>query len=235
MSDQNPGNNAPDTQDPYKNLKAELDRKISNTSTEVTEMRKANEALTAQIAELTRKIVAPAPAATQSEDLSDLFYKDPARYAQIVADRAAAQADKIARQREDATRKTNTTLANLQNEYPELSDSSSELTKKAVEIYNSLPDDERNSSMAYKLAVQSAAVDLGVKPRSKRPVDDEPMGNPSYSGGRGGRRQSNKLDPATEELAQMFGLDTSKADVKDSLIQRAQRDWSKYKPVSKKR
>lgn len=233
MSDENQGSSAPETSDPIKNIKSEFDRKFGNTEAKLAEMASTNAALLAKLNELTSSR-APAPE-PKSEDLSDVFYKDPQRYAQIVADRAAQQAEARAAQREAATRKTQTVLGQLQAEYPELASSDHELTRKAVEIYNSLPDDEKASSMSYKLAVQSAAVELGVKPRSKRPVSDqEDLGSSGYSSGPSrSQRKSTKLDPATEELAQMFGIDTSKPEVKERLIKSSGRNWNKYQPVKK--
>lgn len=233
MSDEQQGTPSPETSDPIKNMKSEFDRKFGNTDAKLSEMAATNAALLAKLNELTSQRAPSAPAA--QEELSDVFYKDPARYAQIVADRASAQAEARSSQREAASRKTQGILGQLQAEFPELASADHELTRKAVEIYNALPDDEKASSMSYKLAVQSAAVELGVKPRSKRPASDqEDLGSSGYSSsGNRSQRKSTKLDPATEELARMFGIDTSKAEVKDRLIKSSGRNWTKYQEVKK--
>lgn len=229
MSDQN---STPE--DPIKNLKAEMDRKLSNSEAKLSELSNTNIALMQKLEEISRSVKPQAPASS-NEDLSDVFYKDPTRYAQIVEERASARAEKASQQREAAMRKTQGVLGQLQNDFPELASPDHELTRRAVEIYNGLPDDEKASSMSYKLAVQSAAVEMGVKPRSKRPVaDDEPTGSSGSSSGRSSTRKREKLDSNTEELAAIFGIDTSNPEVKERLIRTSNRDWSRYQPVKKK-
>jgi hypothetical protein len=121
------------------------------------------------------------------------------------------------------------TIASLQNEYPELGDTSSELAKKAIANFNALSDEDKQSPMAYKLAVREAADEIGLKPKSKRPVVEE-----SWESGdgytRGSRRApANKLDPASKEWAELLGLEVTE-DVEKRLIERAKRDYRKYQP-----
>lgn len=216
--------NAPEGQDPLKNLKAELDRKLGNADAKLSQLQEANAAL---LAKLERLSTPTAP--TKEASLTDLLYNDPEKYAQMVERRAEEKALAQMQRQQAQMVKTSTTISELQNEFPELSDSGHELTKKAVEVYNSLPEEERTTSLAYKMAVKAAALDLGYKPRSKRPVDEEPSIGSGY--GRGAPRKSNKLDTDTELAAQIFGIDTSDPKVKERLIKKSQRDWNKYKPV----
>jgi hypothetical protein len=222
MSDENTqGTDTP--VDPLVNLKAELNRKVSNTESKLEQFQKTQEALLAKLSELTAPKAAPK--AEKEESLADLVYTDPEKYAAIIEERAEKKIlGQISRQQAQMA-KTQSVLSELQAEFPELSSQDHELTKKAVEVYNSLPDDEKSSSLAYKVAVKQAALDLGYKPKSKRPVDDEPSFGPSS----GSRPRRNKLDSATEQLASMFGLNTSDPKVKERLVKASNREWNKYR------
>jgi hypothetical protein len=202
-------------------------RKLGNTDTKISELQKTNELLLSKLTQLTQ----PAAAPRQKQDLSTLLYNDPDAYAAEIERRAEERAMARVNQQQAQAAKTGNVIAELQAEFPEIADSNNELTKKAVEMYNNLPDDEKNSSLAYKVAVKAAALELGVKPRSKRPVDEVPMGSSSNHRSSNSRRSSNKLSTETEQLAAIFGIDTSKSDVKERMIKASQRDWTKYKPV----
>jgi hypothetical protein len=223
MSDQT---HSPEQADPIKNLKAEMDRKLGNADAKLAELQKTNEALLSKLSSISK----PAPAAEPS--LSDLLYSDPERYAQIIQERAEQRALEKMNRHNSQIQKVNSVIGQLASEYPELSDSNHALTKKAVEIYNALPEEERQTSLAYKMAVREAAEELSVKPKSKRPVE-EPEFNSSYSGRRSGKSQ--KLDPVTEEFASLFGIDTNDAKIKQSLLEKQNRNWNRYEPVSKKK
>jgi hypothetical protein len=215
----------PETQDPIKNLKAEIDRKLGNADSRMAELQKTNEALISKLNELTKPTQAQKPA---EPSMSDLLYSDPEKYAQLIQERAEQRAvERISRQ-QDKIAKVNGVIGQLAAEYPELSDSNHALTKKAVEIYNSLPEEEKQTSLAYKMAVREAAEELSVKPKSKRPVDDEPSFG--SSGSRSGRR-SQKLDSGTEQLARIFGIDTSDEKVKSRLLAKQNRNWTKFEPI----
>jgi hypothetical protein len=185
--------------------------------------------LLAKLTELTK----PAQKASAKEaDLSELLYSDPQKYAEVIEARAEARAAARFQESQQKQFKTQSVLSELQAEFPELSDSNHPLYKKAVEIYNALPEDERQSAASYKLAVKSAALEEGIKPRSKRPVDEEPSFGASNSGMRSSQRKSGKLDSTTEEWAKIFGIDTSNAQVKERLVQKQNRNWNKYEPVA---
>jgi hypothetical protein len=208
--------------DPLVNLKAELNRKLTNSEEKIAQFQKTQDALLAKLNEMSAPKAAPA----QKESLSDLIYSDPDRYAAIITSQAVEAATSHISKQQMQQAKTQGVLQALQNEFPELSDSGHELTQKAVEVYNSLPDDERSSSLAYKVAVKQAALDLGYKPKSKRPAEEEPS-----IGSSGGykTRKSTKVDAATEQLAAMFGINTSDPKVKERLVKASNREWNKYR------
>ncbi len=214
--------------DPIKNLKAEMDRKLGNADSRLSELQKTNELLMAKLS----SISSPATPAAKTESLSDILYADPERYARIVEERAEARATERVSQQQQKANKVNTVVNQLAQEFPELSDNNHSLTKRAVEIYQALPDEEKNSSLSYKMAVREAAEELSIKPKSKRPVDEEPSFGGS-SGGSRSRRATAKLDTNTEELAAMLGLDTSDPKTKERMIASQNRNWNRYQPVKK--
>lgn len=224
MSEENNQGGGDSTADPLVNLKAELSRKMSNSEAKLAEFAKTQEILLSKLNELTTPKAAPK--ATETESLSDLMYSDPERYAAVIQERAEQRIMGQISKQQSQMAKTQSVLSELQAEFPELAHADHELTKKAVEVYNSLPEDERSSSLAYKVSVKQAALDLGYKPKSKRPADEEPSFG--SSSGRSARK-SNKIDGATEQLAAMFGINTSDPKVKERLVKASQREWNKYK------
>lgn len=227
MSDINNGTPpAAGAEDPTKNLKAEFQRKFDNMTAEVAKQRELSEQLLARIAALptTEKKQEREP------DLSDLIYSDPKRYSEIMEERAEAR---IMKKLEGQQRNANV-LNQLMNEYPETGDQDHPLTKRAVEIYNGLPSDEKTSPAAYRAAVAEAAAEMGVKPRSKRPADEEyTMGAGSSGSRRRSKGDSEKADPATLGFAAAVGLDISDPELVKRLAKRAQRTWTKYEKVGK--
>lgn len=207
--------------DPLKNLKAEFSRKLDNVASELAEQRKINEQL---LSSLRAPVQQP-----QQKELSDLMYTDPEAYAAAIA----AKAEKAVNEKLAVRDRQTSVIQQIVQEYPETADQNHPLTKRAVEIYTSFGADEKASPVAYRAAVAEAAVELGVKPKSKRPVDDEPsMGSSSYSP-RQSRRAKAQLDPATEQFAAIMGLDLSDSKTKDNLMKRSQRNWNRYEKVSK--
>lgn len=218
--------------DPLLNLKSEMARKTEKLAED-------NKKLSQQLAEISQMLQSQRPQSTNGsqsgdEDLEDLAYRDPKAYAKKVEERAAARADALINQRLNQQQQTNAILNQLVSDYPELSDSSSELTLKAVEIYKSMSDDEKRSSSAYKIAVRDAAADLGVLPKAKRKAtanDDFALGSGSSGVGspnRSGNRQT-ELGENTLAFAELMGLNIKDKKVVERLKQRSQRkNWGKY-------
>lgn len=132
----------------------------------------------------------------------------------------------------------NALLSQMVNEYPELSDASSELTTKAVDIYKKMSAQERSNPMAYKTAVRDAAAEVGLLPKAKRKQsanadnDQFTFGGSGQGGAGEGQRRGGKpkdLDPNTIAIAELFGLKTEDPKVIERLKGRAQRkNWNKY-------
>lgn len=219
----NPGSGAAGNEngDQIKNVKEEMNRKLGNMETKVSTLEQTNRQLLAQL-----QAMAPAAPAAPKKNIQDVWFDKP--------DEAAARIKAEAKQeiREEFAnlnaqqQKQNVTLNALVAEFPELSDPQHELTKKAVEIYSAMPEDEKVSPAAYKAAVREAALEFNVKPRSKRGDDYE-----DFSGLRGGssgqnsqrsngdRQRRGGLDPQTVEFAKLVGVNTDDPKVAERLKQ----------------
>jgi hypothetical protein len=180
--------------------------------------------------------MAPAPkAAGAEEDLSTIMYSNPARYAQIIEERAEQRILSKLNTQNQVQHRTNTVMQELGAEYPELSDINSELTQKALSALKTLPENEQATTAGYRYAVKQAAEELNVKPKSKRPQVDEDFSGGYGSGALRRRAPGNKLAPDTEAFAQALGMDLEDPALKDRLIKRQQRDWNRPEhPLSSK-
>lgn len=216
--------------DELKNLKAEVARKMGNIEQTNAALKASQEALLAEIQKLTK----PAQPAAAAESLSDLMYRDPEAYAKKVLEQADARADARISQVTQAQEKQNRVISSIAKEYPEITNGDHELTLLAVEKYEAMDKEEKTSPAAYKAAVAEAAAELGIKPRSKRPKesDDYVGGGGGSSGGSRspGARKRNELDPRTAAFAEAVGLDLSKPEVKERLINNHGREtYTKWK------
>lgn len=196
-----------------------------------------NEKLSKQLESMMSAITAVAqPKAVpvgDDDDLEVLAYKDPKAYARKIQEQAERRADALVNARLNAQQQTNAVLTQLTSDYPELADSNSELTKKAVEIYNSLSPAEKQSPTAYKVAVRDAAAEVGLLPKSKRKSssgDDFSFGGGSAgSGNRSESRKADKLSNETLAFAEALGMDIKDKKVVERLQSRAQRkNWNRY-------
>ena len=207
--------------DSLENMKAEFNRKLSN-------MEQANQVLRNQLSTML-KAAAPA-AAPKTENLEDVWFDKPEVAAAKIEQRVLEKVNAAAQ----STQRTNSTIAKLTQDFPELMDDQSDLTKKAVEIYSSFTDDEKSSPVAYRAAVKEAALELGVKPKSQRREEQE-EDDFSFSGSGAGRARTegrasrrDTVDPRTIEFAKMVGLDVSDPKVKENLKSHQKRSWRNY-------
>lgn len=205
--------------DPIANLKSEFNRKFENQQKELKTLSDTNASLSAQL----KQIKPAAPTEPKKKPLDQIFYEDPEAHARILKDQAKAELKEELRQEQAQATRTSQAMAKMANEYPELTDQNSDLTKKTLEIYNAYSDDEKRDPKALRLAAFEAVQDLGVKPMSKR-TDDEIFSLSQGGGNRPPRRgPSDKLDARTEDLAAVMGLDYRDPKVAARLKERAQR------------
>lgn len=235
-------------EDPTQNLKAEFSRKLNN-------LREANEAITAQANEIAaqQKVILqhlqtsqqPQTPAPSKEDLEDLKYSDPDKYIEL---KMGAMKDDVlgeVRAENQVVAERTVALNQLAQEFPELNDDSSDMYKKAVEIYQTLPKEFKDKAAGYKLAVHEAASQVGVLPQSKRANQevaamagskksedqlDEFIGSSgSTAGGKSAPKKSEKLDEKIVTTARLMGLDINDPKVVERLQQRTQRKrWNRW-------
>ena len=203
--------------DLIKNLKSEMDRKLTNFQ---ETLRSTTEALTAKL-----ETLAPArvPAAPTKKSFRDKFYEDEDA---AVEDLKAEIRQEMMGTLDERSRHTET-ISRLYNEFPELADGEAPLTKEAVKIFKNLSKDEQKNPNAYRVAVLEAATELGVQPMKKR----KPKETDDFTGGsgQGGSSKRNAVASDTLEFARAMGLDVEDPKVVDRLKTHSKRSYSTYR------
>lgn len=213
-----------------KNSHAELDRKIANAMNVIQEQNKFFQTI---IQQQTAGAKSATPTIPNDKKLVDLMYDNPEEYARQVAKIATAEALAASGKANDVANRRANILNQLVGEYPELADQQHDLTKRAVEIYQELSEEERVSPNSYKLSVREAAAEFGVLPASKRarPTNSDDF---TFSGGSGGRNPppggKAKISDRTLAFAQAMGMNTNDPKYIERLEKSAQRkDWTRGK------
>lgn len=218
------------------NLKAEMDRKQGNTEAQLTELKTTNDQLLKQLqtitdnqqSQITKQV--EAAKSKDSEDFSQLIYDNPQKYADIIQQRAEEKVMAKIAQSNAAQQKQTNVLSQLVSDYPELSDANNNLTKRAVELHGTMPEDERNHPLSYKVAVKDAAAEQGIKPRSQRTPTENDSFTLSSDSGTKTRQSGGMTDEGIFKVAEAFGMDINNEDVKARLKKRAERtNWNKYR------
>lgn len=198
------------------NLKAEMDRKLTNIQ---DTLKQTTEALKQQLISM-KPAANPQP--INVKPFRDEFYEDEEA---AIGKKVAEGEKRILAAIEDRTKKAETINA-LYREYPELQDEESPLTKKALELLKAYPD---QTPASYRASVLEAAVTLDVLPKSKRSKEsvDEYTGG-GNDRGNGGKGKEPEVDLA---FAERMGLDVKDEKVLARLKARAgSRDsWTKYR------
>jgi hypothetical protein len=203
-------------EDPIKNLKAEMNRKLENTNAQL-------QALLAAINTQNK------PAPSEPAKKVSVFEDEEAYAARVVAEAEARIEKKLAKEREQQTKQAQT-INQLVMEFPELAQQDHSLTKRAVEIYNSLSDDEKNSPIAYKAAVKEAALELDIKPKAKRSQQRKEDDSFSLGGSSQGSKRpapASEVDKVRESLAEAFGIKLT-PEVKERLKSNAKKDFKRF-------
>jgi membrane-bound lytic murein transglycosylase len=220
---ENTGTGAAGDKDQFGNFKSEIDRKLTNMA---DSLKSATETLKQQMMALNARQAPKREEADQNANkkFSEKFYENEEGAINEVLDaREQRIYDNIARERAKGEQ-----IGRLYNDFPELSDKEHPLTKKAVELWESLPKEERASNVSYKAAVLEAATTLGVLPKSKRDrnsVDDYQGGG--SEGGSGKRDKEPEIDL---EFARKMGLNVDDPKVVERIKGRAKTRsaWGKY-------
>ena len=224
----NSGDNAPEQAAPeerFKNLQAEMNRKTSNLDSKLEQI---NQQLQ-QLSLLGNNVASNKPEPTP--EIPDAIL-NPREYTDYI--RKEVQRD--TKSMMEAQQRQQSEIAGLVSNFPELSDGSSELSQAAVRAYNNLSPQEKGMPGAYRLAVQGAALDLGILPKSKRAESNKSKSNESddigarssNEGRNNSKNKSQKLDDSTLEFARLLGKDVNDPKYVERLQKAATRTrWSK--------
>lgn len=212
--------------DELKNLKSEFSRKNENLNREL-------ESIKSMLAGVAQTVSQPKRESKPVEKPDPLL--DPEAYEEYITNKVSSRMDQSINQ----NNQRQSQLAALVQNYPELQDANNELTKRAVDAYNRLSNEERMSPNAYKFAVLDAAGDLGVVPMSKRKTDindesseDFTTNSSSYSGSRkagsGKNQKSDKIDDMTLAFAEAIGRPVNDPKYIESLKKTiSKKEWTK--------
>lgn len=220
----------PDPVEILKNLKSEINRKLQNSDSRLEQLARQNEMLTQALQGLAR----PQRSEMSEVDMEELAVSNPKAYQQILKKQIKDEVSKELGSTMQVEQQRQQILGQLVVDYPELKTGDSDLTQKAVAIYNSMSQSEQAMPSSYKIAVRDAAAELGLLPSSKRKSgsSEEWTGSGTRGSSSGTSPQSKKkteVDPRTLAFAQMVGLDVSKPEVVKNIEKRAQRKkWSRY-------
>lgn len=221
--------------DPLDALKSEFSKQNSGVLNEIQALKQSLLGLNEAI----KQKSTPAPSQNNNQDEPDPII-DPKGYREYIKRELSQEVESKLDQRLTIQNQRQAQLAALVQDYPELQNNNSDLTKKAIELFSSLSDVEKNSPTAYKFAVQSAAAELGVLTMSKRKTlednDNFTINNSNSSSNRSGSGQSNKgvdkdakIPDETLQFAQLLGLDTNNPEYIKRLKTAAKRkNWSKF-------
>lgn len=168
MPDDKPGDSTPDD---VTNLKAEFNRKLSNYESELTKQKETTNQLLAQIQSMSFKSQSQPPSTTKN--LGDLMYENPEAAAQQITNNATQAAVKATSDIMATQRQEQQILFDIVSEFPEASNNEHELTKCSRKILNSYEVNDQKNPKFWKMAVNEAALDLGIKPKSKRTSTEE--------------------------------------------------------------
>lgn len=234
MSDENNNEDTGQEQDHLKNLKSEFNRKFENTSSQLDQLAASNQQVMQLLQELKQS-----PSSSKGEEgdsMSQYLYEDPDKYAELLEKKVEDRVSKKFQAQQKSQERSAQVLAELSQHYPELRDQSSDLTRKAVQIFDSFSaEDKVNVAVAYKAAINEAASDLGIQRASKRKqqasdFDDFTLGASSGSN----RRNDSKPKLATETIlfAEAMGMDTDDKALLKRLAERSKKNFKKGGPVS---
>lgn len=238
MADEKTGTGAAGSEtapDPITNLKGEFNRKLGNMEQQMAAMKQSTDALLASV-QASQKREAPAPAANDVDaQIEKDWFDNPARAAATLTEKVTKQVTQQVASMNDETTRRSGVIAELVDQFPELKSQDHDLTKRAVEIYNSLSKEEQRSPISYKAAVSQAALEQGVAPKSKRQIQEEAEdftlnGNGSSTVRQDrNRAKGGKLDQATSDFARLMGVNIDDEKVKERIKNNhGRKSWSRY-------
>lgn len=239
MSDEKKG---PSVEELLTNFKAEINRKLENVT---SQNKNANDTLLA-LANSVQARQIEAENAAYKKRMDTLAAEEPSKFQEEVETRVKQVAEQVAVEavsrattaNAQAQAKQAQVIGEITSNYPEINMPNHPMQKKVLELYNALPEDERNSSTAYRLIAKEAAEELGIKPMSKRSEEelDDFVGYGRGSRGASAGRKRQGVDPKTLQFAELMGINVNDEKIKKELEEYSQvssSDWLKYRDSRK--
>jgi len=191
----------------FKNFQSEVGRKFKNNEQKLDQI---NLSLT-QL--LQNQQVKPKEPQQTPTELSELMYTDPEKAIDIIGQRVAEKVGKENKSIRNQQTEMNTMINQLAMDYPEITDSNSEVYKKALELAaKDIAGQNREATpLEAEIAIRRAIGEFGLIPVSQRKSEerDEYMG----SGNKGTKKTRTKsddieLDQATIDFANLIAPTT---------------------------
>lgn len=217
MSDVKQETNAEDVKQPseVETFAKTVESKFSSTDEKINSLLSSQQAL---INALTASKVQKEPE-VDTQQIADMIYTKPEEAISLIEQKVEKKLEKKFSDRDNVKDQSRQILAELVNDFPELTDTNSDLYKTAVDIYAALPEYTRNLPTSYETAVYKAATKIGLSVKSKRVENTKNKDDFSLSGtSNGSRSNKNKdLNPDLLRFAKMVGKDPNDSKYLDSL------------------
>ena len=218
---------AQDAADPFKNLKAEVNRKLENQSAMLAEQNRQLQSILATVQERMQ----PATPQATSKPLKELVFEDADQFAAEIEKRASQIASKVVEQKVQLSQ---TAVSEVLNIYPEFGQPGSEAAQLALQKSAKLPPHLQGTPEGLKYVMHETAAELGLVPAKARKATTSAGDDFSLGGSTAPRQQ--KKDPAkdiapeTLEFAKLMGIDVSDPKRLEGLKQASQRKtWNQYR------
>lgn len=180
-------------EDYFKDIEKRIDSKIGEQTSKLDALTRSQSELVAALSARNSEKVSK-----ESEDMSSLMYSDPEAFAKKIEERA----ERKLRAQSERQSAEQAELARLVADFPELNDPNHEVTAEAIRIYGALPDSDKASKLAYRAAVNEAALKHGLVPKSRRAKADPDSF--TMGSGRGGSAKGSKVDNRMMEFARVL-------------------------------
>ena len=208
--------------DPFVNLKSEMDRKLGNMASQLTELTETLK---------TKFIDPPNPNRVDSnskkQSFKEKFYNDE----DAAVDELRSEIKQDIRQELGQERKQTSILSSLYSDYPELTDLQNPLTQRAIAIHKGYDKADQANPTSLRLAALEAAQELDILPvRKRKSNQDEWTGHSGTNTNTSAPRQKRGEIPAeTLGFAEAMGMNTKDPKVVEKLKERSKRqNWTRY-------
>lgn len=214
---------APSTDDRFRNLQAEMNRKLENQNAQLL-----------AILESVQKSsqVVQAPVAPQKA-MKDLMFDDPEAYTQHIIAQAASIADQKINEKVRVSSASQSVVNEISGKYAEFSNPNSEAAQEALAEYAKLPQYLQNTPEGTRLALMNVVANRGLSPTAKRQAsktDDFALGGGAPPAARRSQASpKSEIDPQTLAFAELIGIDVNDPKRLEGLKKSAGRkNWNRY-------